>query len=150
MRCEQVQRWLSRTFDDERSSELATAARRHVAQCTACQEFANSLPRIDGLLDRLPAPLPSSDFVSRTLARLPQNAQITIKSRRRGLVAPISRATAAAAAFAVGVWGATELQRASADEAPPAAVTVLSDWFEATPPESLASRYLAAIHAEEG
>ena len=129
------------------------AVQEHLAACPRCRA---ALAGVDGLAAALvdvPTPPVPAGFASRVtaIARRRQLAPRPVAYRWRLAFVPLG-AAAAVAAFALGVWGATEFAgapsaRATAGDFPPAMEMTLAEWLEATPADSLASRYFAAVGA---
>ncbi len=154
MRCEAVKAQLTGYAAGELSAEVHRALQAHLAECPACHAEMARVDVTAGVLAGLDLPPAPSDFAVRVVAAAEERQRTGLpmgRLRRRWwrLNAVPMRAAAAVAAFAIGAWGATELSTAQQTEAgrdssQPAADSVVGDWFEAAPGESLASRYLDA------
>jgi anti-sigma factor RsiW len=159
MRCDEVLELLTAFSAGELPVDIRRAMQAHLGDCAGCRAAVARADVLAGVLAGVPAPPLPEGLASRIVASARQRHEAMPVPPGRSLPwwrptsAPM-RAAAAVAAFAVGIWGATELSppvaaRSDGDNAPPVAETVFRDWFEATPGDSLASRYLAAIKAEE-
>jgi len=159
MRCDEVLQLLTAFSAGDVPVDVRPAMEAHLSDCARCRAALARVDVLAGALAGLPPPPLPEGLASRVVAAARQRHEAKPVAPGRSLPwwrptsAPM-RAAAAVAAFAFGIWGATELSQPSAakaagDNVQPAAETVLRDWFEAAPQDSLASRYLAAIKAEE-
>lgn len=159
MRCEEVLQLLTAFSTGELPVDVRRALQAHLGDCAGCRTALGRVDVLAGAVAGVPAPPLPEGLASRIVAAARQRREAMAARTVRALPwwrptsAPM-RAAAAVAAFAFGIWGATELSQPSAAKAdggsvPPAAESLLRDWFEAAPEDSLASRYLAAIQAEE-
>jgi anti-sigma factor RsiW len=159
MRCDEVLELLTAFSAGELPVDVRRAMQAHLGDCAGCRAAVARADVLAGVLAGVPAPPLPEGLASRIVASARQRHEaMPVPPGRllpwwRPTSAPM-RAAAAIAAFAFGIWGASELSQPSAanageDNVQPAAESILRDWFEAAPEDSLASRYLVAIKAEE-
>jgi len=152
MKCHEVQKALSASFDGEARGARIEEARAHLVHCPECQSFAADLKCCAAALGTLSAPEPAAGFVHRTLALIPEThdqCQSRFSRFRRLRPATLVQAALAltcGAALAILTDADTSAQ---APKQPEKTGSYYVEYFTPLPEYSVGANYLALVERGE-
>jgi len=148
MKCSQVQKMISVSFDAELSEAYGSIVETHLAECRECQSFMDDLSLCTSALNALSVANVRPGFTNRVIACIPEAKTYRVGWRERLVRANPIRVGFSAMGLACGIAvavlsvGTIDTSTVGSKASEPKE-TVYSEAFVAMPMESVGGRYLA-------
>lgn len=152
MKCHEVQKVLSASFDGEARGARVERARAHLAHCAECRSFEADLKCFAAALGTLSAPEPAAGFVDRTLALISETHDQC--QPRFSLLSRLRPATVVQAALALTCGAVLAIltntdTSAQAPKQPEMTSAYYAEYFAPLPEYSVGANYLALVERGE-